>query len=355
MIDLRNHYGFTRTPFGKDLAPSMLCHYPAHAEAVARITWCARERALGVVTGEVGSGKTASARAAVAALDQTRHTLIYLADPTTGTRGIHYQVVTALGGRPAHGSATLAAQAAALLAAEHNERGRVPVLAIDEAHLLTHDQLEAVRILTNSEMDAASPLACLLIGQPTLRRMLRLGVLAALDQRIAIRYAMPAMTAEQTAGYITHHLKLAGRSDPLFSERRRHLDPRRRPRPAPRRQQPRHPGPGRRHGRAQEHRRRAKRPRRRHRSHDRLTTTAPARTPRPRQHPAGGAVDCPHVLIVNDRYIVILSDREHRAGPGGGGLIWGHRPGTGLEVAWLSRRFFGSAEGSMAGQMAPKQ
>ena len=35
MIDLRNHYGFTRTPFGKDLAPSMLHHYPGHAEAVA--------------------------------------------------------------------------------------------------------------------------------------------------------------------------------------------------------------------------------------------------------------------------------------------------------------------------------
>jgi hypothetical protein len=29
-------------------------------------------------------------------------------------------------------------------------------------------------------MDAASPLACGLIGQPTLRRMIRLGVLAAL-------------------------------------------------------------------------------------------------------------------------------------------------------------------------------
>jgi type II secretory pathway predicted ATPase ExeA len=202
MIDLRNHYGFTRTPFGKDLAPSMLHHYPAHAEAVARITWCARERAVAVITGEVGAGKTVAARAAIAALDQTRHTLIYLADPTTGTRGIHHQVVTALGGRPAHGTATLAAQAAGLLAAEHGERGRVPVLALDEAHLLTHGQLEAVRILTNAEMDAASPLACLLIGQPTLRRMLRLGVLAALDQR----------------GYVTHHLKLAGRSDALFSD-----------------------------------------------------------------------------------------------------------------------------------------
>ena len=165
----------------------------------------------------VSAGKTVAARAAIAALDQTRHTLIYLADPATGTRGIHHQVVTATGGRPAHGTATPAAQAAGLLAAEHGERGRVPVLAIDEAHLPTHGQLEAVRILTNSEMDAASPLACLLIGQPTLRRMHRLGVLAALDQRIAIRYAMTAMTAGQTAGYITHHLKLAGRSDPLFS------------------------------------------------------------------------------------------------------------------------------------------
>jgi len=166
----------------------------------------------------VGAGKTVPARAAIAGLDQSRHTLIYLADPTTGTRGIHHTVVTALGGRPAHGTATLAAQAAGLLAAEHNERGRVPLLVLDEAHLMTHDQLEAVRILTNSEMDAASPLACLLLGQPTPRRMLRLGVLAALDQRIALRYAMPAMTAEQTSGYLTHHLKLAGRSDPLFSD-----------------------------------------------------------------------------------------------------------------------------------------
>src|SRR6266700_1470315 len=106
------------------------------------------------------------------------------------TGNIHHQVVTARGGRPAHGSATLAAQAAALIAAEHGERGRVPLLVIDEAHLLGHHQLEAVRILTN----------------------------AAMDQRIALRYAMPAMTGEQTAGYITHHLKLAGRSDPLFSD-----------------------------------------------------------------------------------------------------------------------------------------
>jgi type II secretory pathway predicted ATPase ExeA len=218
VIDLRNHYGFTRQPFGKDLAPSMLHAHAGCSEAAARITWCISERALGVITGEVGAGKTVAARAAIAALDQTRHTLIYLANPTTGTRGLHYQIVTALGGRPAHGTAALTAQAAGLLAAEHSERARTPVVIIDEAHLLAHDQLEAIRMLTNSEMDAASPLACLLLGQPTLRRMLRLGVLAALDQRIALRYAIPAMTPPETASYLSHHLKLAGRADPLFSD-----------------------------------------------------------------------------------------------------------------------------------------
>jgi type II secretory pathway predicted ATPase ExeA len=89
---------------------------------------------------------------------------------------------------------------------------------IDEAHLLDTGQLETIRMLTNDQMDAASPMACLLIGQPTLRRMLRLGVLAALDQRIALRYPMPTMTSEETTSYIGHHLKIAGRPDPLFSD-----------------------------------------------------------------------------------------------------------------------------------------
>ena len=47
---------------------------------------------------------------------------------------------------------------------------------------------------------------------------MKLGVLAALDQRIGLRYAMPAMTGEETFSYLRHHLALAGRSDPLFSD-----------------------------------------------------------------------------------------------------------------------------------------
>jgi type II secretory pathway predicted ATPase ExeA len=215
---LQGHYGFTRTPFGRDLAPGMLHRHAAHNEAVARISWCLAERSIGVVTGEVGAGKTVSVRTVLACLDTSRHTVIYLPNPMIGVRGIHEAIVTTFGAAPTNLSSRLVRQATATLTAERDERGRTPVLVLDEAHLLSYEQLETIRMLTNHAMDADSPLACLLVGQPTLRRTMKLAVLAALEQRTALRYTMPPMTAAETTSYIKHHLALAGRSDPLFSD-----------------------------------------------------------------------------------------------------------------------------------------
>jgi type II secretory pathway predicted ATPase ExeA len=215
---LQSHYGFTRMPFGRSLAPGMLHRHAAHAEAAARIGWCVTEKALGVITGEVGAGKTVAIRAALAGLDTSRHTIIYQGNPAVGGRGLYGGIVTALGGTPKFHKASLIPQTVDLLAAEDHERGRTVVLVLDEAHLLAAEQLEELRLLTNAEMDSYSPFACLLVGQPTLRRRIKLGTFAALDQRIALRYAITGMTGQETAGYVTHHLKLVGRADTLFSD-----------------------------------------------------------------------------------------------------------------------------------------
>ncbi len=53
-------------------------------------------------------------------------------------------------------------------------------------------------------MDSRSLFACLLIGQPTLRQRIKLGQFAALEQRIALRFAMPPMTTDETGNYIAH-------------------------------------------------------------------------------------------------------------------------------------------------------
>jgi type II secretory pathway predicted ATPase ExeA len=215
---LRTHYGFSRMPFGKDLAPGMLHGHGAHAEAVARIAWCISEQAIGVISGECGAGKTVAARAAVAGLDASRHTILYLGTPGVGLRGIYGLIVTALGDTPRFHHAALIPQAQELLAAEASERGKQVVLIIDEAHLLDPESLEGVRCLSNLGMDQTAPFCLLLLGQPTLRRRLRQGTFAALDQRIAVRYAITGLDAGETASYIAHHLALAGRADTLFSD-----------------------------------------------------------------------------------------------------------------------------------------
>jgi type II secretory pathway predicted ATPase ExeA len=157
-------------------------------------------------------------RAAVAGLDPTRHQVIYVANPAFGTRGLYVQVVRALGAHPRYLKAELMAQAADLLAAEAEERHRMVVIVIDEAHLMQPDQLEELRLMTNAEMDSASPFAGILVGQPTLARQLRMGTFAALDQRIATRYAIKPMDLAESAAYLRHHMTLAGREEPLFAD-----------------------------------------------------------------------------------------------------------------------------------------
>ena len=67
-------------------------------------------------------------------------------------------------------------------------------------------------------MDQTAPFCLLLLGQPTLRRRLRTGTFTALDQRIAVRYAIGGLDRKETTSYVQHHLALAGRSDTLFSD-----------------------------------------------------------------------------------------------------------------------------------------
>ncbi len=68
-----SHFGFTRTPFSKTIPASQLCDRASHQEAVARIRFCIGESLLGVITGEVGVGKTVALRVPPAGVLEARH------------------------------------------------------------------------------------------------------------------------------------------------------------------------------------------------------------------------------------------------------------------------------------------
>ncbi len=265
LTKIQSFYGFSKMPFGRDIAPGQLHRHHGHAEAVARLTWAITTRSLAVLTGEVGAGKTAAVRAALAGTDPVRYRPIYLPNPAgIGIRGICQQVVTACGHTPRFHTGSLLPQAADALAAEAAERGRTPILILDEAHQLDAAQLETIRMLTSYDLDSVTCFAALLIGQPTPRP------------------------------------RRARKRHPVL-RRRDHPDPRHQPGPAPHHQQPLHPGAHRGLRRRPRHCRSGCRPVRDHRSHrDNLSTTRDTPgTSKPRRNPSGGVSHSQDIPKIN--------------------------------------------------------
>ncbi|MCL5038940.1 MAG: type II secretory pathway protein [Firmicutes bacterium] len=91
------------------------------------------------------------------------------------------------------------------------------MVVIDNAHVLPEPTLQELRLLTNIAMESTCPMALILVDQPPLRDMLRLSCYDHITQRLTVRYHMRGLTAPETREYIAHHLKVAGRTSPLFT------------------------------------------------------------------------------------------------------------------------------------------
>lgn len=84
------------------------------------------------------------------------------------------------------------------------------VLIIDEAHHLSEEILEEIRLLTNLETPREKLLQILLVGQPELDEKLDSVSLRQLKQRIAVRACLEPLTSDEAVGYIERRLRVAG-------------------------------------------------------------------------------------------------------------------------------------------------
>jgi general secretion pathway protein A len=94
------------------------------------------------------------------------------------------------------------------------------VIIVDEAHDLSADTLEEVRLLSNLENSEDKLVQIILAGQPELDKKLDSVELRQLKQRIALRTQLGALNAKQTQEYIEQRLRIAGvdsSQPPIFS------------------------------------------------------------------------------------------------------------------------------------------
>jgi general secretion pathway protein A len=215
-------YSLKRNPFEITPDPSFLFPTKRHNEALAALYYgVRRHKGFVVLTGEVGTGKTLLLRCLLQLLRQSNDVAYAYVFNGRLSPVEFLQYVSGDLGLPASGKnkSELLLQLAAYVIAR-SQKKLTTVLVVDEAHHLSTDILEEVRLLTNLETADQKLLQILLVGQPELDAKLDSMDLRQLKQRIAVRSHLRPLDLIEATGYIERRLKLAGSPNPgaLFPE-----------------------------------------------------------------------------------------------------------------------------------------
>src|SRR5246127_4153546 len=215
-------FNLTRNPFELTPDPEFFFVTKRHNEALAALYYgVRRHKGFVVLTGEVGTGKTLLLRCLLQLLKQSKdvaYAYIFnsLLSPTE-----FLQYILADFGLPVSGKnkSELLFDLSQFLIARGSKK-LTTVLIVDEAHHLSTEILEEVRLLTNLETAEDKLLQIALVGQPELDEKLDSVGLRQLKQRIALRARLDSLDEVETKGYIERRLRVAGVSsdtNALFS------------------------------------------------------------------------------------------------------------------------------------------
>ena len=211
----KDFYNLKRNPFEITPDPSFLFATKKHNEALAALYYgVKRRKGFVVLTGEVGTGKTMLVRCLLQLLNRANVAYAYVFNPRLSPMEF-LQYIAGDFHIPTAGKSKsdLLLDLSNFVIARH-QRDLTTVLIVDEAHHLSADLLEEVRLLTNLETPDAKLLQILLVGQPELDATLDCNDLRQLKQRIALRSHLNSLDVEETEGYISRRLRMAGNPDP---------------------------------------------------------------------------------------------------------------------------------------------
>ena len=211
----KTFFNLQRNPFEITPDPSFLFVTKKHNEALAALYYGVRRRkGFVVLTGEVGTGKTLLVRCLLQVLNRSNVSFAYVFNPRLTPLEFLQYIAGDFRLPTAGKSKSELLLALSDYVVSRHQKDLSTVLIIDEAHHLSPDVLEEIRLLTNLETPQAKLLQILLVGQQELDTKLDAIDLRQLKQRIALRCYLSALDFDDSRGYIYHRLQAAGNTSP---------------------------------------------------------------------------------------------------------------------------------------------
>ena len=204
-------FGLRRDPFSLTPDPAFLYLTAQHREALVGLTYALLQRkGFVVMTGEAGTGKTTLLARVLQFLPATKLQFSIIMNPTlTPTEFLELALLDfGLTDIPASKAQRLWRLQNLIL--EGAREGKVSALVIDEAHKLSPEVLEEIRLLGNFEDADQKLLQILLVGQAELTEVLDRDDLRQLKQRVGVRLSIGPLARTEVEEYIRHRWLRAG-------------------------------------------------------------------------------------------------------------------------------------------------
>lgn len=212
-------FGVRKDPFKMTPDPSFLFLTAQHREALVGLTYAILQRkGFVVLTGDAGTGKTTLLARVLQFLPANQVQTSVILNPTLTPAEFLELTLLDFGVADVPLSKAQRLWKLRKLLLDGRQEGKISALIIDEAHKLSHEVLEEIRLLGNFEEADEKFLQILLIGQNELDQTLNREDLRQLKQRIAVRLSIGALASPEVAQYIRHRWLRAGGSNPPFSQ-----------------------------------------------------------------------------------------------------------------------------------------